>query len=1000
MGFYGNITDSSHTHFQFDKIFSSRTEMDRACLSGIDGIYAGRFVLVKYDTESRVFQGDILYGYFGSGENSSILYKDAACMQPYIFTTFTEVPSVEVNSANWSSYYIRIQQGDFYFKLANQEEFVSGQTYYTADASNGANYASLVSINTIVRLRDTSQNGALTSLFVRCTGTTSGQSATWEVVSSSQHYQNYFDNFALDQRTYGDDFNHRGYDATVWQKVYGEGNGRFIQVASLNTISPSFEFVTDPPSSKPLTAWIDPTSTAEVYRIHVPTHWGFRIKEAEQGEDEQGNTVYLLSDQVIRQRYHTYDSSNQEVSSFDRQINAEIYFNKDGLVKIQRHYDDDTSNEITITPTGESGKVYYDANGERITIDTYELSIHFPALGNLISDFYDLLYTEDRKLDTFWYDGNSIMIEDGDPTYNGKTRDLNTVAGLINVFQDRLGQNIVPVNMPLVSSTDVAALSTNFIYSYTAPDGTVTYYRVDNGYDFTLVPEYESVGTLSSDSYEVNKYYYLNNEEYTLATNNYETYNGAEFYRKNITYDSIGTLTEAQYEQNNYYILSNDEYIVANQTYNYYPSDQIFYKKNVSTKKYEEVSLIKYVQATYFYEDNVKNYILDRNEDVPSFYTRSYYLITSENEIQHQFDNAYAIDSFYTKENDIYILDHGNEEGRPDPEKTYYDLDAQQLVNNSARLYRPGIYYYYSGYENGNPIGPPMLDLNEEFSEGRVYWYIPKSDTLTYVYDAETGRVIVGYALDEANKQQVTLYYPQNADIEKIYAKIENNYVPLAQLQDSDLEYQWFLVNANVVESFFLPGVYYEKNNGNYILASSFGGSSYVYYSLINLTPLPFDFYQGGKYYYYNGNIYVIDPSITMTDDRIYYIGTPLYVYEDTSQRWAFGYEWPEQAVYVPASVDLATRRKVKKPFELTGINNGDSSLNGSLLQLSQLMEKDNLGTRSKDSITGLINLTNDALSAIKINLIPGKILYVDDFGQICASSISISQLEHLINNS
>ena len=51
MGFYGNTTDTSKTHFQFDKIFSSRTAMDRACAEGIDEVYTGRFVLVKYDHE-------------------------------------------------------------------------------------------------------------------------------------------------------------------------------------------------------------------------------------------------------------------------------------------------------------------------------------------------------------------------------------------------------------------------------------------------------------------------------------------------------------------------------------------------------------------------------------------------------------------------------------------------------------------------------------------------------------------------------------------------------------------------------------------------------------------------------------------------------------------------------------------------------------------------------------------------------------------------------------
>ena len=62
MGFYGNTTDTSKTHFQFDKIFSSRTAMDRACAEGTDEVYTGRFVLVKYD-QGAYYPGHILYGY-------------------------------------------------------------------------------------------------------------------------------------------------------------------------------------------------------------------------------------------------------------------------------------------------------------------------------------------------------------------------------------------------------------------------------------------------------------------------------------------------------------------------------------------------------------------------------------------------------------------------------------------------------------------------------------------------------------------------------------------------------------------------------------------------------------------------------------------------------------------------------------------------------------------------------------------------------------------------
>lgn len=47
MAFYGNITNTSKTTFQFDKTYSNRYEMDTH--AGVDGVFVGRYVLVDYD---------------------------------------------------------------------------------------------------------------------------------------------------------------------------------------------------------------------------------------------------------------------------------------------------------------------------------------------------------------------------------------------------------------------------------------------------------------------------------------------------------------------------------------------------------------------------------------------------------------------------------------------------------------------------------------------------------------------------------------------------------------------------------------------------------------------------------------------------------------------------------------------------------------------------------------------------------------------------------------
>ena len=59
MGFYGNITNTSKTTFQFDKIYPNRNEMDKNANS--DGIYIGRYVLIEYDKKINPLNYTVVY---------------------------------------------------------------------------------------------------------------------------------------------------------------------------------------------------------------------------------------------------------------------------------------------------------------------------------------------------------------------------------------------------------------------------------------------------------------------------------------------------------------------------------------------------------------------------------------------------------------------------------------------------------------------------------------------------------------------------------------------------------------------------------------------------------------------------------------------------------------------------------------------------------------------------------------------------------------------------
>ena len=70
MGFYGNIKNTSRTQFSFDKIYPNRAALDgrgndQKTGAAVDDIYAGRFVLVEYDsnvTEDQFIRAFLWHG--------------------------------------------------------------------------------------------------------------------------------------------------------------------------------------------------------------------------------------------------------------------------------------------------------------------------------------------------------------------------------------------------------------------------------------------------------------------------------------------------------------------------------------------------------------------------------------------------------------------------------------------------------------------------------------------------------------------------------------------------------------------------------------------------------------------------------------------------------------------------------------------------------------------------------------------------------------------------
>lgn len=954
MGFYGNITDTSHIHFQFDKIFPNRLAMDEALQYGTDGIFAGRFVLVKYNPEGEYPFYKFFQGYKNFEDNNNYLYQDRLFQHPFIYTTFTEVlfPRVE----DWEQYYIYVNNK--YIALQNIESFDDNETYYIPAVSDNDN---IVGPNDIIQLKSLI-TGELTKEFYRCTAAINegrfGEPALWEAIIEDEHYGNYFINYNIDAAAYGTSFDSRGYDATVWQKVYSEGQGKFVLIAHLNGgYIPSFELFANAPSSYPEAPYIDSKSTDALYRIHVPSQWGFRIKEA----DLSDSGGYPLSDQRISQEYKEYDDDNNVIRTYQNEIYADIYFNKKANNKLYDYTDQTQANQIILEPTGISGKHYWNSDDESTDADIYELSIHLPMIGNMVAEGYNLIYgtSEDqenhkRTTDIEWYNGTASdeLKYNGNTALGGKTHSLNTLAGSLNTIHDIMGQIVVPLES-WPNEEGIEALSDQYLYTFNNNyyrKGTILKKRIipDNEYTFTIQ------NNVSENDFILNKYYYQSDNTWIPAT----------------TWDSN---------------LSNSGYAL----------------RNINTARYSPVPLLIQFSPGQYYIKEGENYWCDNALTIPTYPNRTYYQVNASlagsNQDGH-FTGEYVSDGrYFTKdEKGNYIPSHTDTQLI---NTTYYGVTVHNTYTN-RRFYHPGSFYYKEG---------DSFYLEEDSSphNDRSYYVLIFSDTPKYGYGAD-GQVIQYYEI-AYEPEPVFSFSTMPVDSSELYVLQDGEYIAYDNIGDLDtilhrnpytIPRTYYTLNVvSYAGDLYLPGVYYIKNNNNsYYRSYDSLDISETYYIIDSATPLETPFYLPDKYYYQvSTDVYELARTDTMTQNGTsYYTKSPLYVNDDTTGICPYGYEWNDYAAYIPPSISLysATRRADLIPLPTLGKET--NSLFGLLLRLNILYGPGEDENRDINTIRGIYNKLQDLLYQIK-TLRPGQILYVNDFGQI--DSITLSKLKTLLAN-
>lgn len=209
MGFYGNITNTSKTQFQFDRIYANRYEMERKKTT--DGIYIGRYVLIEYDQE---IDREVFKPQFYKVGGRFFTTKDA--------TAETEL-KIDID--------------------VKEKDIIKIEPEHNSDPNEGVE-------------------------LYECVGALNNNSTIAKfdpVVTGKDYEDNYIKNFAIDKKEYGAG---RGYDSTAWQKIYQDGEEKYVMIAELNSVVPTFDISPDAPTLEPIQPHFDSNSTNVYYKLH------------------------------------------------------------------------------------------------------------------------------------------------------------------------------------------------------------------------------------------------------------------------------------------------------------------------------------------------------------------------------------------------------------------------------------------------------------------------------------------------------------------------------------------------------------------------------------------------------------------------------------------------------------------------------------------------------------------------------------------------------------
>lgn len=990
MSLYGNI--ASTAPFQFDRIFGSRSEMDQIGTPEDkfvdDGVYAGRYVLVKYDTK---LENAIPVAMLSNDDldrvRELVAGKEVASD---IFKLFQGTEAIKAGSTD-----PRLIPNQIYaahFAPSDEVRKAKLNRYFFFEFTG--EYEDQTSIAQFKFIQEGEENDENKSKYLY-------------PIHYAQDRANYE---TIDQQA-----SSQGYDGTIWMKTYVEDNSKYkekyIYIGSLNASMPALKVTPEVPEGGFRLPHLNVTDS-DTYDLHITTPYGFRVgnvvPELVQVKDLNGQLIPEINDKgETTGQYVTRSNSDikwqaNEISDAADGKKA-IYYNKAGFDVTKNSIDNKTTNELTCDLTGYSGQRYAvcdaagNVNESNDMPDIYELQMRLPILGNVVAELWNLAYGTERNLNIAWEDGR-------DPERAGKRllpvgetyspQEANTIAGCINSLHDIMGMIIVEKDDDTLP-TNLENYGLGYIYYFSKLK---RFYRVEQAPYFNETNKL----TVANGDFDFKKADNVTSD--TFVKNLYYSSTGAplDSYSENNTY--IKTLSD-QGKEKTYAEIAwkemldptvNDIYEKINNNYYYVPSDLVAEGKTYYSFTAVKTSPKLYKPNTYYKKitTNGECYQLAAEENMQTGI--EYYSRLNKN------DYSIKESSWVTKNS-------------PNNSRFYYNAEINTKILSELKnlLNKPDVSYGMQSssvffYKDQDKVYQPVKEL-----EAGVVYYIGVNWQLKLDWDENNAQFVYLYSptsfypttliaypanatekIDENLSVNYSVYYNdpssgwRSCNIDDYAKAVAKNIYSLSiEGIHTDYEYSAFFVDnrEQLVDSNTLvaDNVYICDNEKNYFKATAEditqAGS---FYTLINENTIKY-IYQPNKYYIKNNGQYVLDDRLTKSsvESTVWYIKKSIII-KDSAGYYPEYSIWDVDANLIPSTVDLYITDTKPALVELESFARQLNTAHGLILKINQTLDSSNVNTREDTTVKGIMNQMNDILNKFAA-MQPGDFLIVDGYGRM-----------------